>query len=256
VPTFDPATLFDLTDLVAVVTGASSGLGERFAEVLHAAGAQVVVSARRKERLTALADRLPGTLAVPGDVSVEFDRESLVEQALGRFGRIDILVNNAGIADHEPSETVALDTFDSVLSVNLTSAFALAQRTARGMLERGSGCIINVASVYGTVANRAMAHPGYSASKGGLVNLTRQLAAEWAPRGVRVNALAPGWFPSEMTGPLLDSERGGEWARRNIPMGRPGTPTELDGALLFLAGPASSYCTGSVLTVDGGYTAV
>lgn len=254
--TFDPATLFDLTDMVAVVTGASSGLGERFAEVLHTAGAQVVVSARRKERLTALAERLPGTLAVAGDVTVEFDRESLVEQALSRFGHIDILVNNAGVADHEPSETVGLETFEGVLSVNLTSAFALAQRTARGMLDRGSGSIINIASVYGSVADRALPHPGYSASKGGLVNLTRQLAVEWAPRGVRVNALAPGWFHSEMTGSLLDSERGGEWVRRNIPMGRSGTSTELDGALLFLAGPASSYCTGSILTVDGGYTAI
>jgi NAD(P)-dependent dehydrogenase (short-subunit alcohol dehydrogenase family) len=256
VPIFDPATLFDLTDQVAVVTGASSGLGEHFAEVLHAAGARVVVSARRKERLTALAERLPGTLAVPGDVSIDFDRESLVEQALSRFGRIDVLVNNAGIADHRPSESVGLETFENVISVNLTSAFALAQRTARGMLERGSGSIINVASIYGTVANRALPHPGYSASKGGLVTLTRQLAAEWAARGVRVNALAPGWFHTEMTGPLVESERGGEWVRRHIPMGRIGTSTELDGALLFLASGASSYCTGSVLTVDGGYTAV
>jgi NAD(P)-dependent dehydrogenase (short-subunit alcohol dehydrogenase family) len=252
----DPLAPFRLDGQVAVVTGASSGLGERFARVLAGAGASIVVAARRADRLEALAADLAGALAVPCDVVDAGDRERLVGAALERFGRIDVLVNNAGIGTPEPVETETPERFAEVLDVNLTAAFALSQPVSRPMIDAGRGSIVNVVSIPGIVGASQIPFAAYSASKAGLIGLTRGLAGEWARRGIRVNALAPGWFASEMTAEMFADERSMAWVARNAPMGRAGEPHELDGALLYLASDASSYVTGQVLAVDGGWTAV
>ena len=252
----DPVARFRLDGRVAVVTGASSGLGARFSRVLHAAGATVVLAARRLDRLEQLAAQLPGASPVQCDVAVDADCEALVQRALDEHGRIDVLVNNAGTADLGSAEDEDADDFRRVLAVNLTSVFVLSRLVGRHMLDRGAGSIVNVASVRGLVGVGRMPQTGYAASKGGVVNLTRELAAQWARRGVRVNAIAPGWFASELTATMWDDERGQQWIGRNMPMGRGGEEHELDGALLFLASDASSYVTGHVLAVDGGFLAV
>jgi NAD(P)-dependent dehydrogenase (short-subunit alcohol dehydrogenase family) len=247
--------LLDLEGRVAIVTGASSGLGERFARVLHTAGADVVVAARRADRLERLTDELDGVASCVCDVGREQDLERLVGLAKERFGRIDVLVNNAGVGRAYPAEDEPLEHFRHVVDVNLNALFALSQLVGRVMLEQGSGSIVNIASMFGLVAAAPIKQASYCASKGAVVNLTRQLGAEWARKGVRVNAIAPGFFPSEMTEELLEEPRAHDWMRRNVPIGRAGKPHELDGVLLFLAGDASTYVTGQTIAVDGGWTA-
>lgn len=249
--------LFRLDGQVAIVTGASSGLGDRFARVLHAAGAHVVVAARRADRLDALAADLGDRVtAVAADLTVADDRVQLVEVAESVTGAIDVLVNNAGHSDPTPAESETLEHFVGTMDINLVAPFHLCQLAARSMLARRSGSIVNIASILGLVASSPMKDATYCASKGALVNLTRQLGCEWGRKGVRVNALAPGWFPSEMTqADMFDDEGGAAFVARNAPMGRPGQPDELDGALLYLAGPASTYVTGQILAIDGGWTA-
>lgn len=252
----DPRKLFDLRGRSAVVTGASSGLGERFARVLAAAGAEVVATARRAERLEALAAEVDGIEAVPCDVSDADSRERLVAHALERKGTIDILVNNAGVSSSAPAEDEDLGAFAEVLDVNLLSLFALSQLVGRSMLDAGRGSIVNVASIFALVGAAPMTQAGYGASKGAVVALTRQMAGEWARKGVRVNAMAPGFFESEMTAPAFEEERALTWIRRKTPLGRTGKPGELDGVLLLLASDAGSYITGQTIPVDGGWTAV
>ena len=245
---------------VAVVTGASSGIGAALAEGLARAGARVVLVARRADRIDELAKRLgtEGAEAVAHtcDVAVEAEVDQLAARVLERFGRADILVNNAGITRVIPAEDEPLETFEQVLATNLTGAFLCSQRFGRAMLAARSGAIVNVASVLGMVGSGQVPQASYAASKGGLVNLTRELAAQWARKGVRVNALAPAWFPSEMTQEMFDDERSRQWIRGRTPMGRAGDPKELVGPLLFLASDAASYVTGQILAVDGGWTIV
>jgi NAD(P)-dependent dehydrogenase (short-subunit alcohol dehydrogenase family) len=249
-----PAEIFGLDGRVAIVTGASSGLGDRFARVLSAAGAQVVGAARRADRLERLAAEVEGLATCTCDVGVDEDLERLVASTLERFGRLDVLVNNAGIGKAYPAEDEPRDHFRRVMDVNLNALFVLSQIAGRAMLERGSGSIVNIASMYGLVASAPVMQASYCASKGAVVNLTRELGAEWARRGVRVNAIAPGFFPSEMAAEMIEDEQSAKFLRRNTPAGRVGRPHELDGALLFLAGDASTYVTGQTLAVDGGWT--
>jgi NAD(P)-dependent dehydrogenase (short-subunit alcohol dehydrogenase family) len=249
--------LFDITDRVAIVTGASSGLGARFSRVLAGAGARVVLAARRIERLEQLAAELgeERALAVQVDVTKPEEIDRLVERAVEHFGGLDIMVNNAGVARVLPALEETPESFSEVLAINLESVFSGACAAARVMLPKGRGSIINMAAGLGLVGSGRIPQASYAASKGGVVNLTRELAAEWAASGVRVNALAPGWFKSEMTASMW-TESGNRFIERYVPARRPGQEHELDGALLFLASDASTYVMGQTIVVDGGFVAV
>jgi NAD(P)-dependent dehydrogenase (short-subunit alcohol dehydrogenase family) len=257
-PDLDPLAPFRIDGRVAILTGASSGLGARFARVLDAAGAKVVLVARRKERLEALADELHDALPAPADLGDVDSVGRVVGQALERYGRVDVLVNNAGMVDVHAAEDEPLEEFRKVIDVNLVAPFALSQHAARAMLDAGrGGAIVNIASVLGLVGVGQIPQAGYAASKGGIVNLTRELSAQWSRKGIRVNAIAPGWFESEMTADMFSEDaRGAHWVARRAPLGRHGREGELDGALLFLSSDASSYVTGHVLAVDGGWTSI
>jgi NAD(P)-dependent dehydrogenase (short-subunit alcohol dehydrogenase family) len=223
--------------------------------VLDGAGATVVVTARRADRIEQLAAELTDALAVPADLADADGARVIVDTTLERYGRIDVLVNNAGMSIINPDAEV--EEFRRVVEVNLIAQYALTRAAARDMIDSGrGGTVVNVASILGMVGVGQIPQAGYTAAKGGLVNLTRELAAQWARKGVRVNTLAPGWFPSEMTAEMFADESSRKWIASRAPMGRAGEPHELDGALLFLASDASSYVTGAVLPVDGGWTAI
>ena len=251
-PILPPA--FDLEGRVAIVTGASAGLGERFARVLHASGAHVVAVARRAAKLQHLSTELSGLQTVAADVTDPTARQQLLDAVLGEHGSIDVLVNNAGGAVARPALDEPVADFTDTLALNLVAPFALAQLVARPMLAAGRGSIINIASVLGLASAWPVPSTSYTAAKGGIVQLTRELACQWATGGVRVNAIAPGFFRSEaMDETAADALAG--YIRRGTPMARMGEAHELDGALVFLASDASSYVTGQVLAVDGGWTA-
>ena len=253
--TLDPLALFRLDGVTAIVTGASSGLGDRFARVLHSVGANVVVAARRAERLATLAGELPGAHAVAADLSLPEDRERVVAEAIERFGSIGVLVNNAGMGHKMAVEDEALEDFRTAMELNVTAVWHLAKLCAPSMIASGSGSIVNVASMLGHVAAAPIKQAHYCASKGAVVNLTRELAAQWARKGVRVNALCPGWFQSEMTAGMETDESALRFIAQMSPIPRMGYEHELDAALLLLAGPGSTFMTGQSLIVDGGWTA-
>jgi NAD(P)-dependent dehydrogenase (short-subunit alcohol dehydrogenase family) len=240
---------------IALVTGASAGLGARFAQVLAAAGAHVVATARRPDELHALCDSCEGQAdAVAGDLTDPDHRRSLVELIDRRFGHLDILVNNAGRCDDGPLENQTLDELTAVIDLNLVAVLDMCRLGAPLLFRSAHASVVNVASMFGIVGSIGPMS-AYNASKGAIVNLTRHLAAQWGDRGVRVNALAPGYFPTELTGGLADPDFRRSIEARTL-LGRVPAISELDGPLLFLASAASSYVTGHILTVDGGWTAV
>lgn len=247
-------TLFDLSDRVVIVTGASSGLGEQFARALHTAGAQVVAVARRKDRLDALAAACPGLDARPLDVTDGEGCARLVEDVLATYHRIDGLVNNAGIGTPTPAIEETLEQFRRVLDVNVSSVFHLSRLVAPAMIEAGRGSIVNIASIYGLGSTYPVGDASYASSKAAVINLTRDLAGQWGKRGVRVNAIAPGFFRTEMAEELFTNEAAHKRISQATPLRRTGEPGELDGALIFLLSDASSYVTGQTIPVDGGWS--
>lgn len=253
-------SLFDLDGKVAVVTGASSGLGVSFALALAEAGADVALGARRadlledtKGKITALGRR---AIAVPTDVTKPEDCERLIAATVEQLGSADILVNNAGVGHVAPSHKEDPADFNRVLAVNLSGAYQMAQAFGRACIAAGhGGAIVNISSVLGMVATDAP-QAAYVASKAGLLALTRELAMQWTlRRGIRVNALVPGLIHSDMTAAIEANEAALADATSSIPMRRLGTADELVGALLLLASDAGSYMTGSAVVVDGGWTA-
>jgi NAD(P)-dependent dehydrogenase (short-subunit alcohol dehydrogenase family) len=245
--------LFDLGGKVIILTGASSGLGARWAPVLAASGADVVIAARREVELAEVAAASPAIVAVAGDVTVDADRRRIVETALERFGGIDVLVNAAGTAVSAPATDLGIDAFREMIETDLTATFALTQLVGQTMLDARRGSIVNVSSL---AAERCLdRYPlvAYSAAKAGLVAMTRSLAAEWGPAGVRVNAVGPAFFPTRLSGFLEDSEQVG-WIEGHTALHRAARIDELDGTIVFLASDASSYITGQHLIVDGGWS--
>jgi hypothetical protein len=243
----------DLEGKVALVTGTSSGLGRRFAQALNAAGARVVLASRRHDEDRALAQTLQDALPVRCDVRNGDDRIALVAAAVAHYGRIDILVNNAGAASSGPAEDETAEQITDLIETNLTALFALTQLVGRHMLERRAGAIVNIASLSAVISVDRYGLAGYAASKAGVVALTRELAWQWGRRGVRVNAIAPSFFPSATSGWLRDPDQVA-WIGHNTALARIPRPDELDGPLLFLVSDASSYITGQTVYVDGGWS--
>ena len=252
-------SLFSLKGHVGLVTGASSGLGVECARALAMAGADVAIAARRGERLAQLAGEMAETygvraVGVQTDLTLDAELDRLVATVQGELGDIDILINNAGISPTGRAESLARATWDDALATNLTAPMMLAQRVARRLIERKKpGRIINMVSIYALVASSIYRLSAYTATKAALANLTRQLAVEWAQYGILVNAIAPGWIPTEATAGGIAKAQNRERMERATPLGRLGRPEELRGAVIFLASEASSYVTGTIVSVDGGY---
>ena len=252
----DPTAAFRLDDKGVLITGASSGLGARFARVASAAGATVVVAARRAERLAELVDELDDAHAVEVDLTAPGGPEACVARSIELAGRIDVLVNNAGISQVAPALDFSTEDFRHEIEIDLVAPFALAREVARDAITNDrSASIINIGSILGEVGGGKLRVPGYAAAKGGLHNLTRELASQWGRKGVRVNAIAPGWFETEMNDAMFSDGGGQAYMESGAAMGRPGIEGELDGAMLYLASDASSFVTGHVLQVSGGWTA-
>ncbi|HEY8490302.1 MAG TPA: glucose 1-dehydrogenase [Dehalococcoidia bacterium] len=252
--------LFDLSGRVALVTGGSRGLGREMAEALGELGASLVITARRRQWLdeAEAAFRQAGfpCLALVCDVTDQAQVEALVERTLQHYGRLDVLVNCAGIAWKAPTEEFPTDRWRQVLDVNTTGVFLVSQAAGRAMIRRGGGVIINVSSITGQLGTppEILESVPYTASKGAVDALTRDLAAKWARHGIRVNAVAPAFFRTRMTDVLLDETE--PLLQRVTPLGRIGCEGELKGVTAFLASDASSYVTGQVINVDGGWSAV
>jgi len=253
--------IFSLRGHVAIVTGASSGLGVECAKALAIAGADVAVAARRGDRLGKLAGELADeygvrAIGVETDITNDEHLDRLVAATQAELGLCDILINNAGISPTGRAESLPRATWDSAMATNLTAPMMLAQRVARALIEaKKPGRIINMSSIYGIVASSIYRLSAYTATKAGLANLTRQLAIEWAPYGILVNAIAPGWIPTEATEGGMAKVANRERMERATPLGRLGRPEELRGTIIYLASAASSYVTGTMLSVDGGYVA-
>jgi len=251
--------LFSLNGRVALVTGGSRGLGREIAEGLGEAGAAVALTARREEWLREAEGALRGAgitcMTVSCDISRPDAVRAMVDAITAKLGPIDILVNNAGATWGAPALDMPLDKWQRVLDTNLTGTFLVTQAAGRAMIDRRRGKVINVASIAGLIGNpsEVLDTIGYSAAKGGVVAFTRDLAVKWAPYGVHVNGIAPGFFRTRMTESLL--ERNQSRVEAQIPWGRIGRPGELKGVAVFLASAASDYITGQIIPVDGGRTA-
>jgi NAD(P)-dependent dehydrogenase (short-subunit alcohol dehydrogenase family) len=251
--------LFDLSGKTAIVTGGGSGIGRQMAGALAELGANLVLCARKVERCEEAAAELSGlgvrALGLQCDVRKPDDIRAVVERTVGELGSIDVLVNNAGTSWGAPAEDTPLEGWQKVVDVNLTGVFLFSQAAGRTMIENGGGSIVNIASVAGLRGSPpgAMDAIAYNASKGGVISFTRDLAHKWARYGIRVNAIAPGWFPSDMSKVLL--EQHGESFLQAIPLRRFGGPEDLKGVIAYLASEASAFVTGQTVIVDGGQSA-
>ena len=250
--------LFDLTGRVAIITGGSVGLGRQMAEGLAEMGANLVLCARKKERCEQAALELQklgvNTLALACDVKDPAGVQTVVEAAVNEFGSIDTLINNAGTSWGAPVESMTLEQWNKVIETNLTGTFLFSQAVGKVMIKQRRGKIINMASVAGLRGSPPkFSAIGYSASKGGVMIFTKDLACKWGMHNIQVNAIAPGWFPTDMSEKLI--ERNKEALLAGIPLGRFGGPDDLKGAAIFLASAASDFVTGHILVVDGGQSA-
>ena len=251
---------FDLSNQVAIVTGCSTGLGVQMAKALANQGAKIVAIARRKELIDQVAKEIADTykvetLAVQCDITDTNRVNEAVDQILAKFGRIDILINNAGTGAVAPAEDITDEQFSGEMNVDLFGTFKFARAVAKkAMIPAKYGRVINIASMYGLVGNKIAGSAPYHAAKGGVVNLTRALAAEWGKYNITVNSICPGYFYTPLTEATLNSDFFQQNAKTMIPMERYGNEGELDSTAIFLASPASTYVTGVNLPVDGGYT--
>jgi gluconate 5-dehydrogenase len=255
----DVKKMFDLSGKLAIVTGGGRGIGSKMAEGLAEAGANVVLCSRKVENCQKVAQALTNlgvkALAMACDVRSSGDIQKVVDQVLREFGRLDILVNNSGVTWGATAEDYSLESWKKVMDTNMTGAFLFSQIAGRVMIQQRGGNIINIASVMGVIGIQDAADAiAYSTSKGALITFTKDLAAKWAKYNIRVNAIAPGWFPTDMTEWVFSHH--GQEVLNLIPMGRYGDPEELKGAAVYLASDASKYVTGIVLPVDGGQLAV
>lgn len=251
----EPLRAFDLTGRVAIVTGASSGLGAAVARALAGLGARVAAVARRRDRLAELAGELGGA-AVACDLSDLDAVGGVVPRVVEALGPPEILVNAAGhFVSRAPAEEETLEAIQQTLNLNLVAPFLLAQGVFPHMVERGRGAIVNVSSISGHVGVPGIPQASYAASKLGLSGLTTELAVQWAGHGIRVNTVAPGFFRSEITEAMYADERSRAWFRRNTPLPFDGEPRDVVGAVLWLASDAGRYVTGQTIVVDGGWTA-
>lgn len=249
---------FSLHGQVGIVTGGGQGLGRVFCHAFAEAGADVVVAEKNADTGPAVASEIVAkgrrSLFVETDVCRKDSIQAMVDKTLAEFGTIDFLMNNAGITLWCPAEEISEKDWRQVLDVNLNGLFFCAQAVGKHMIERQNGRIINIASMSGLIVNRPQAQTSYNTSKAAVIHLTKSLASEWAPYNIRVNAMAPGYMSTPMAQPFFeDPAMGGIWME-NIPMKRPGQPEELGPAAVFLASDASSYVTGAVIVIDGGYT--
>ncbi len=253
---------FDLTGQVAVVTGASTGLGVQMAKALASQGAKIVCLARRQNLIDEVAKELTDTYGVEAvgikcDITDTDRVNEVVDEILAKFGRIDILINNAGTGAVAPAEDITDEQFSNEINIDLFGTFKMARAIAKkAMIPAKYGRVINIASMYGLVGNKVAPASPYHAAKGGVVNLTRALAAEWGKYGITVNAICPGYFYSPLTKETLDSDFFQANAKAFIPLERYGNEGELDTAALFLSSPKTTYVTGVALPVDGGYTSM
>lgn len=252
---------FDLTGRVAVVTGASTGLGLQMAKAFASQGAKLVLLARRANLLEQSAASIAAEYGVEVhpvvcDITVTEQVKAAVESTMKRFGRVDILVNNAGTGAIGDAENITDEQFMHELNVDLFGTFICAREFGKEMIKANYGRIINIASIYGLVGNMIAGSAPYHAAKGGVVNLTHALAGEWGKHGITVNSICPGYFYTELTTATLDTDYFQDMAKRSIPLGRYGREGELNTCALFLASPNSSYVNGQCIAVDGGYTAM